>query len=107
MIVKLQIKLENLDLIKSGTKKTEWREPSLYNKKILFKIREDGKREGNSDITHIEFINGYRTDREILLIECKLIRLVKFSRNIEIPQDNFKALEGQFAIEISLGEIKK
>jgi len=106
MKVSLQIKRINLDLIKAGLKKTEWREPSIFNKKLLFRERKsDGKKEGNTDITHIEFINGYKKDREILLVECKQIRLVKFSRNIEIPEDNFKALEGQFSIEITLGGI--
>lgn len=106
MKVSLQIKRINLDLIKTGTKKTEWREPSLFNKNLLFKEREsDGKKEGNADIKYIEFINGYKKDREILLVECKQIRLVRFSRNIEIPEDNFNAIEGQFAIEITLGNI--
>jgi len=106
MKVQLQIKKVNLDLIKKGTKKTEWRENSTYNKRLLFKARElDGKLDGNKEITEIEFINGYAKDREKLIVQCKQIRLVKFSRNIEIPEDNFQALEGQFAIEISLGEI--
>jgi hypothetical protein len=107
-MVKLQIKKANLDLIKSGVKKTEWREPSIYNKNLLFKIREiDGKKEGNPDIKEVLFINGYAKDREEVLVEVRQIRLVRFSRNIEIPEDNFKALEGQFSIEITLGEIIK
>ena len=106
MNVFLKIKKSNLDAIKAGTKRTEWREPSVYNKKLLFKKRElDGKLDGNSDIKTITFVNGYSKDAEKLIIEVKQIRLVKFSRNIEIPEDNFKAVEGQFAIEISLGSI--
>lgn len=105
MCLRLRIKKINLDLIKAGTKKTEWREPSLYNKNLLFKERADGKREGNSDIKEILFINGYDKNSEKLLVEVTRIRLVKFSRNVDIPEDNFKALEGQFAIEISLGNI--
>jgi hypothetical protein len=106
MNVFLKIKKSNLDLIKTGIKKTEWREPSVYNKKLLFKKREsDGKNEGNVDIKTITFVNGYSKDAEKLIVEVKQIRLVRFSRNIEIPEDNFKALEGQFSIEISLGNI--
>lgn len=105
MKVQLQIKRENLELIKSGKKKTEWREPSEYNYKKLFKYKEDGKRHGNEDITEIEFISGYAKNRESLIVSVKRIRLVKFTRNIEIPDDNFKALEGQFSIEINLGDI--
>jgi hypothetical protein len=105
MNVNLQIKRINLDLIKSGIKKTEWREPSLFNKKLLFREREDGKKIGNDEIKTISFINGYNKDREILIVEVKQIRLVKFTKNIEIPEDNFKALEGQFSIEINLGSI--
>ena len=103
----LRIKKKEFDLIKSGVKKTEWREPSKYNKKILFTPREDGKLDGNPDIKEITFINEYKTDSGRLTVEIKGIRLVKFSNDIEIPGDNFKALAGQFAIEIKLGEILK
>lgn len=106
MNVSLKIKKANLQAIKSGKKKTEWREPSVYNKKLLFKPREsDGKNEGNNDIKTITFINGYSKDAEKLEVEVISIRLVRFSRNIEIPEDNFNALEGQFSIEIKLGRI--
>lgn len=105
MVVELKIKKENLDLIKSGTKKTEWREPSVYNKRLLFKVKEDGKRHGNEDIKFIKFVNGYSKDAPTLNVEVNRIRLVKFTRDIEIKEDNFKAKEGSFAIEISLGNI--
>lgn len=106
MNVNLKIKKANLESIKAGIKKTEWREPSIYNKKLLFKVREsDGKREGNSDIKTVTFVAGYSKDSERLTVEVESIRLVRFSRNVEIPEDNFKALEGQFAIEIKLGRI--
>lgn len=105
MIV-LRIKRKEFDLIKSGVKKTEWREPSKYNKKLLFSPRpEDGKLDGNTEIKEITFINGYKKDSERLTVKIELIRLVKFSNDVEIPSDNFKALAGQFAIEIKLGEI--
>lgn len=105
MRVILKINKKNLDLIKSGIKKTEWRDPSVYNKKLLFEFKEDGKRHGNENIKEIEFVNGYRKDADRLIVEVKRIRLVKFSRDIEIKEDNFKALEGQFSIEITLGDI--
>ena len=58
MNVNLKIKKANLEAIKSGIKKTEWREPSVYNKKLFFKPREsDGKNEGNADIKTITFVN--------------------------------------------------
>ena len=101
----LQIKKENINLIKSGSKKNEWRQSSFYNKKLLFSAREDGKLDGNKDIKFIEFINGYNKFRETLVVEVVSIRLVKFSKDIEIKEDNFKAKEGQFAIEIKLGNI--
>ena len=105
MKVSLQIKKENLELIKSGKKKTEWRQYSVYNNMLLFKDRGDGKKDGNKDIKFIEFVNGYSKNVEKLLVEVLSIRLVKFTRDIEIPEDNFKAKEGQFAIEIKLGNI--
>jgi hypothetical protein len=106
MNVDLKIKKNNLILIKQGTKKTEWRDASEYNMKRLFKPREiDGKLEGNSDIKTITFINGYSKDAEKLKIEVIKITLVRFSKFTEIPEDNFKAEEGQFSIEIILGNI--
>lgn len=103
--VTLQIKKIELDLIKAGTKKTEWRAPSLFNKKKLFKDNGEGKLDGNPEIRRIKFVNGYAKDRETLEVEVKRIRMVKFTRDVKIPEDNFEALTGMFAIEISLGHI--
>lgn len=108
--VVLQIKKKELDLIKSGQKKTEWRSPSAYNKKILFSqdVEFGGKLNGNPEITSITFINGMRKNAERLTVEViERIRMVKFTRDIKIVDDNFEALEGQFAIEIKLGKIIK
>lgn len=106
MTVSLQIKRKEFDMIKAGTKKTEWRSPSLFNKqKLFFQNKDIGKWDARTDITQIEFINGYRTDREKLIVECLGIKMYKFVRDIDIPEDNFKALEGQFAIAITLGII--
>lgn len=105
MNVTLQIKKINFDLILKGTKKNEFREPSLFNKRLLLKDRGDGMKEGNTDIKFIQFINGYSKDARKLLVEVLLIRPVNFTKNTELPEDNFIALEGQKAIHISLGNI--
>lgn len=105
MNVLLRIKKDNFLAIKSGIKKTEWRNNSKYNINLLFVKKEDGKNHGNDKIKTITFINGYSEDSDKLVIEVNRIRLVKFSKNITIPEDNFSALEGQFSIEISLGNI--
>jgi len=104
-MVNLQITRNNLELIRSGKKKCEWRHPSVYNKKLLFCDRGDGKRDGNPDIKEITFINGYRKDCEKLKVEVLGIRLVKFIKDIVIADDNFSAKAEQFAIEIKLGNI--
>ena len=106
--VTLQIKRKEFDMIMAGTKKTEWRSPSKYNLNLLFvpDPEFDGKLNGNPEITSITFLNGRAKDSPQLTIEViKRIREVKFSRDIDLPDDNFHALEGQFAIEISLGKI--
>lgn len=106
MRIQLQIKKVNLELIKAGIKKREWREPSKFNKdKMYIKRESDGVLIANPDITEVEFINGYNSDREKLTVKVERIRMQKFTKNIDIPEDNFKALEGQCAIEIVLGEI--
>jgi len=65
-----------------------------------------GQLNGDPDITSITFINGMKTDADRLTVEVKeRIRMVKFSRDIDLPDDNFHALKDQFAIEIKLGEI--
>lgn len=104
-MVVLRIKKVNFDLILSGTKKIEYRENSIYNKKLLFKDRGDGKKDGNSDIKAITFINGYQKNARSLIAEVKSIRLVKFSMDVREPDNNFEALKDQFAIEIILGKI--
>ncbi len=98
----LRIKKENFDLIVSGKKKSEWRQNSKYNIKLLFKDRGDGKLDGNPDIKEIMFINGYSKDAPSVIKGVEFIRLCKFTKDIKIEEDNFEALEGQFAIEIKL-----
>ena len=111
MKISLQICKKELDLIKSGTKKKEFRSPSKFNMKILtiqnLEIKDKYILIGNPEITEIEFLNGYSKVREKLTIKCKGIRLVRFQNNVDEPDNNFKALEGQVAIEILLGEIIK
>ena len=38
-------------------------------------------------------------------VEVLSIRVFRFGRDVEIPNENFKALEGQFAIQLALGDI--
>ncbi len=104
----LQIKRKEFEMIKAGTKKTEWRAPSKFNKDRLFcpDPEFDNQLNGNPEITSITFINGIKPDSPRLTVEVeKRIRMVKFGRDIDQPENNFKALEGQFAIEICLGKI--
>jgi hypothetical protein len=108
-MIALRIKKKEFDLIKSGSKTTEWRQFSAYNKKLLFcedKTRSDGKLNGNPDIKQINFVNGYKSDAPSLIAEVLSIRLIKFSQDTVIKEDHFEALKGQFAIEIKLGKIK-
>ncbi len=106
MIV-LRIKKKEFDAIKIGTKKTEWRQPSLYNKRLLLSKNEAGLFCENKNIKEITFINGYMPDSPKLTVEILNIRPVKFSRNIEIKEDLFIAREGECSIEIKLGNIIK
>jgi hypothetical protein len=104
----LQIKKKEFDMIKSGVKKVEWRAPSKFNKDRLFcpDPEYNGQLNGDPDITSITFINGMKPDAPRLTVEvAKRIRMVRFPRDIDQPENNFHALEGQFAIEICLGKI--
>jgi len=104
----LRIKKLEFDMILAGTKKTEWRSPSKYNKRLLFVPREeDGKLVGNDQIKEIKLINGYSKNAPELTVKVKFIRMVRFTKDIHILEDNFRASEGQFAIEIKLGKITK
>jgi len=99
-MVILRIKKANFDKIVSGEKKSEWRQYSKYNIELLFKDRGDGKKDGNPEIKEIKFINGYSKGSPEIIKEIEFIRLYKFSKDTIIESDNFKALEGQFAIQI-------
>lgn len=106
MKVTLRIQRVNFDLIKKGVKKNEFRDPSIYNKRLLLKKQADGKyAEYNPDIKEVEFIAGRGGDR----LRCKVlqVRAVKFSRNIDSEEDNLHAIEGACAIHIKLGAIIK
>lgn len=108
-MVTLKIKKKEFDLIKAGSKKTEWRQFSAFNKNLLFcvdKTRSDGKLNGNPSIKQIRFVNGYKSDSPSLVAEVLSIRLIRFTQDTAIIEDNFEALKGQFAIEIRLGTIK-
>ncbi len=104
-MVILRVLKKDFDLIAAGTKKTEWRSVSHYNKKLLLKINDKGLYDRNEDIKEIKFVNGYRSDAPALLAEIHFIRLDRFINDVDIPADDFHALAGQVAIEISLGKI--
>jgi hypothetical protein len=103
----LRIKKAEFEAIKKGTKKNEWRKPSLYNKRILLDKNEAGLFCENSKIKEIQFINGYMPDSPSLKIAVKLIRPVKFASNVEIKEDIFTARAGECSIQIMLGKIIK
>lgn len=103
--INLKIKSKDFDLIKSGVKKNEWRNLSAYNRKKLLVKNADGKQEGRNDIKTVIFENGYTSDCRKIEVEVTSIKVFKFGRDVEIPEDNFKALEGQFAIQLALGNI--
>lgn len=129
--VTLRIKKVELDLIRAGTKKHEWRKPSKYYWSLLGRERADGKKEANPDIIEIQFINGYAKDAPRLQIKVKRILMIKAVKDYRIPynfivpdfnchsheyytklppligNDKSQTLlkKGQYAIEISLGDI--
>lgn len=105
-MITLRIKKTEFDLIKIGSKKTDWRAPSIYNKKLLLSKNENGLFCENRDIKEIQFINGYSLNSPSLIAEILLIRPVKFTKDIVIAEDNFTAHEGECSIEIKLGNIK-
>jgi hypothetical protein len=107
MTVILRIKRKEFEAIKNGTKKTEWRRPSLYNKRILLSKNSEGKFCENKELKEVTFINGYSADSQKITIEVELIRPVKFSSNIEIKEDLFIAMAGECSIQIKLGKIIK
>ncbi len=103
----LRINKKNYDAIVAGTKKSEWRQVSKYNKGLLLRPRlSDGLLEGNPDIKEVLLIAGYANDSPRVTVGVEFIRPCKFSRDVVIPEDDFKALAGQVAIEIRLSPIK-
>lgn len=107
MKVSLQIKRNELEAIKKGIKKTEWRQVSTYNKNLLLCQSEEhnGKLIGNNNIKEIEFQSGYGKNILKHTVRCIYIRPVKFNNDIFIKEDNFKALKGQVAIEIKIAPL--
>ena len=108
-MITLRINKKEFAMIASGTKKTEWRQVSAFNKKLLLcpDNAYDGKLNGNPNIKEVVFINGYKKDAPRLTVQIISIRAVKFQNNVDIPEDNFTAKAGQCAIEVKLGEIIK
>lgn len=105
MTTTLKIKKYDLDLILSGKKKNEWRNLSKFNRKKLLIVNEDGKQEGNNNIKYVIFENGYNKDCKKVKVEVLGIKIFKFGRDVVIEEENFRASEGQFAIQLALGNI--
>jgi hypothetical protein len=103
----LQIKRKEFELIKAGTKKTEWRTPSKFNKRRLLSVNADGKFTRNTSIKELKFINGRTKDAPTLIAEVTEIIPVKFQRDVYIPEDDFRGHQGECAIAIKLGKIKQ
>lgn len=103
----LRIHRKEFEMIKAGTKKTEWRQPSLFNKKLLLAKNEDGLFVTNYDIKEILFVNGHKADSPRLIATIERIRPVRFSEDIQIPADNFIGYSGQCAIEINISGVKE
>ena len=94
--VTFQIIGKYLDQIKAGTKVEEYRAISEHNAKLLCDhIDKKDLKPGEhyvthfeeiwrvkKDITHVQFLNGYRTDRRKLLCEIKAIELNQFNNMV-------------------------
>jgi hypothetical protein len=104
-MITLRIKRAEFEAIKSGKKTTEWRSPSLYNKRLLLKINEKGQFDRNDEIKEIIFINGYKKDSPAITMQVLSIIPVCFVQ--KFSDSDFKANPGEKMIEIKLGKIVK
>ena len=98
-VVNFQIKGRYLAAIESGAKTVEYRSISKYNGKLLCdhidkKDLQPGEQflTHNNEIwrikknlTHVQFLNGYRPERKKLLCELKKIEINEFIKYI--PED--------------------
>ena len=110
--VTFQLKGEYIDQIKAGTKRKEYRYLTEYNtKRLCFLSNKKELQEGEhyvqhekevwrikKDITHVQFFNGYRSDRRELICEVKSIDIVENPEG-ETP--------GEYWFVLSLGRIVK
>lgn len=97
--VTFQIIGKYLDQIKAGTKVEEYRSLSEHNTKRLCDLidKKDLKPGEHyvthfeeiwrvkKNITHVQFLNGYRPDRKKLLCELKKIEIIEFIK--KVPED--------------------
>lgn len=104
-MITLQIKRNEFEAIASGKKKIEWRSPSKYNKRLLLSLNEHGQYTENTEVKEIQFVNGYRKDAPRVVVEVLLIRPYKFTRNIDEPENLFRANENECSIGIHLGKV--
>lgn len=103
-----------LDQIQAGTKVEEYRAISEHNTRLLCdKIDKNELQPGEhyvthfeeiwrvkKDITHIQFLNGYRPDRKKLLCELKKIEINEFIKYV--PED---MRPGTICFTLYLGQI--
>lgn len=99
--IDLQIERKYFDQILSGEKKKEYRAISDYNIRLLCDCDiKDNLYYTRRDITHVRFVNGYKKDRAVMVVEVKGIFHEEF---IDFIPDGMK--RGDQALTIELGDI--
>lgn len=102
-VLKLTVKKEWFDLIKSGEKTEEYREFKDYWCKRLIPdyhpiYKVDKRTTGFKQYDYIEFKNGYSSDAPTIITKCKFISIGK-------PTQNGKHLFDNDVFIISIGDI--
>jgi len=104
-MITLQIKRKYFDAIAKGTKKIEWRAPSKYNKRLLLKKNEEGLYCKNEIDKEIQLINGRSNNSPRMIIQVSRIEPLKFIRDIDEPENFFKAPIGATSIGIFIEKV--
>lgn len=112
--VTFQILRKYLDQIKAGTKVEEYRSLSEHNTKLLCELIDKKDLQPGEhyvqhlkeiwrvkkNLTHVQFLNGYRPDRKKLLCELKKIEINEFIK--KVPED---MKPGTICFTLSLGQV--
>lgn len=102
-MITLTINKKELDLIKSGKKRIEFRQPSLFNKRKLLILNEDRKFTANQEPGQITFIAGRTNAAERYVCAFEKILPIKFSQNYtEFEGEVINATAGECIIAIYL-----